>query len=104
MKKVTVEEAFELEGLNANEIKIEGVPARHIPALIAAAKLWVTADHVDGDGALDYSNRDQRKYENWIHMDESPSGAGFSLTHVADWYARRSEEHTSELQSRENLV
>ncbi len=85
MKKVTVEEAFKLEGLDVNNIKIKGVPERHIPGLLAAAKLWVTADHVDGDGALDYSNDDQYKYENWVNMDESPSGGGFSLRSVVDW-------------------
>jgi hypothetical protein len=84
MNKVTIEEAFKRENLDINAITVQGVPERHVEAVIAYAKLITGADHVDGDGALDFTDRSQYKYSAYAVMG-SPSGAGFSFDGHAYW-------------------
>lgn len=84
VKIKSVQEAFEKEGLDANNIKISGIPERHIPAIIAAAKLFVVNDHVQPDFNPDYENKNQLKYEPWFKIGSS-SGAGFSYRGYDLW-------------------
>lgn len=74
----TVQEAFELEGLDADQVKVTGIPERHVEAAIAIAKLFVVHDAVNAGFQPDYSNQNQHKYENHFIIG-SPSGAGFSF-------------------------
>ncbi len=85
----TVQEAFALENLDANNITIAGVPERHVEALKALAKLFVVHDHVNPEFKPDYSNYDQRKYNNFFELG-SPSGVGFSFF-VCDYWATVSD-------------
>ena len=84
MNKVTIQEAFERENIDINAVIVQGVPERHVEAVIAFAKLIVGADHVDGDGALDFTNLSQRKYSAYAKMG-SPSGSGFSYIDYVNW-------------------
>ena len=81
MKKIeSVKAAFKQEGLNVDEIKIEGFPERHIEALIALGKLMVVHDQVNPEFDVDYGNYNQMKYESYFyHPQDSPSGVGFRL-------------------------
>lgn len=87
MKKIeSVKSAFEQEGLNVDEIKIEGFPERHIEALIALGKLMVVHDQVNPEFEVDYENSAQMKYEPYFYLPAgSPSGVGFRL-HAVDYY------------------
>jgi|GEM_PF-5714919 len=89
MKNVSVKEAFEIEGLDQSKVDVIGIPDRHKEAVIAIAKLFVAADHADGDGVLDYTNYQQRKY-NAIPEMGSPSGAGFRYGDYVYWSAHSS--------------
>lgn len=85
MKKIkTVQEAFAIENLDANNITIAGVPERHVEALKALAKLFVVHDHVNPEFKPDYSNYDQRKYNNLFELG-SASGVGFSFGACVVW-------------------
>ena len=87
MKKIkTVQEAFAIENLDANNITIAGVPERHVEALKALAKLFVVHDHVNSEFKPDYSKCDQRKYNNLFELG-SPSGVGFSFVDYDFWDA-----------------
>lgn len=87
MKKISIEDAFKRENLDANAVTVQGIPERHVEAVIAFAKLIVGADHVDGDGALDYDNPSQIKY-NAVAAMRSRSGAGFSFFNYRSWISR----------------
>lgn len=87
MKKIkTVQEAFAIENLDANNITIAGVPERHVEALKALAKLFVVHDHVNPEFKPDYSNYSQPKYESLFELG-SPSGVGFSFNVCHYWSA-----------------
>lgn len=88
MKKIeSVKSAFEQEGLNVDEIKIEGFPERHIEALIALGKLMVVHDQVNPEFDVDYDNYNQMKFEPYFYLPEgSPSGFGFRLHGVGRFW------------------
>lgn len=87
MNKVSIKEAFERENLDVNNVSVQGIPERHIDAVIAFAKLIVGADHVDGDGELDFTDVKQSKYANYANMG-SPSGDGVSYLGYVRWVTR----------------
>lgn len=82
----TVEEAFALEGLDANNIVISGFPDRHLDAIKAFGQLCVVTDACNPDFDPDYSNYDQWKYEPVFNMPDS-SGVGFSFNDCDHWAA-----------------
>ncbi len=85
MKKIqSVQEAFEIENLDSNNITITGVPERHVEALKALAKLFVVHDHVNPEFKPDYSDFKQDKYESIFELG-SPSGVGFSFYVYVVW-------------------
>lgn len=86
MNKISIEDAFKRENLDVNAVAVQGIPERHIEAVIAFAKLIVGADHVDGDGILDYDNSSQVKYNAVVDM-RSRSGAGFSYSLYVFWHS-----------------
>jgi hypothetical protein len=86
MKKIkSVQEAFALENLDANNITITGVPQRHVEALKALAKLFVVHDHVNPDFNPDYLDYSQNKYETIWELG-SPAGVGFSYSVFVNWF------------------
>ncbi|KQS45928.1 hypothetical protein ASG38_15070 [Flavobacterium sp. Leaf359] len=85
-KIVSIEEAFKREGLDAGKVSVSGIPERHQAAVIAVAKLFVGADHADGDGILDYTDYSQPKFSAFAEMGD-PSGAGFAFNVYDCWYA-----------------
>lgn len=85
-KIVSIEEAFKKEGLDAGKVTIQGIPERHVEAVIAIAKLFVGADHADGDGILDYTDYSQPKFSAFAEMGD-PSGAGFAYFDYVYWYS-----------------
>ena len=52
--------------------------------LKALAKLFVVHDHINPEFKPDYSNYDQRKYNNFFELG-SPSGVGFSFYDYDVW-------------------
>lgn len=92
MKKIeSVKSAFEQEGLNVDEIKIEGFPEHHIEALIALGKLMVVHDQVNPEFEVDYENSDQMKYEPYFYLPAGfASGVGFRLSAVAFYWTHSS--------------
>ena len=85
-KFVSIEEAFKKEGLDAGKVTVHGIPERHVEAVIAIAKLFVGADHADGDGILDYTDYSQPKFSVFAAMGD-PSGAGFAYLGYDGWNA-----------------
>lgn len=79
----SVEDAFEIEGLDPKKIVITGVPERHVEALKALAKIFVVHDHVNPEYTPDYTIP-ERKFEA-IHYMGSPSGGGFSFYDFGYW-------------------
>lgn len=65
----TVQEAFEREGLDADQVKVTGIPERHVEAVIAIAKLFVVHDAVNPEFKPDYNdNLRQFKFENFFYI------------------------------------
>lgn len=85
-KIVSIEEAFQKEGLDAGKITVQGIPERHVEAVIAIAKLFVGADHTDGDGILNYTDYSQPKFSAFAEMGD-PSGAGFACGDFGIWHS-----------------
>jgi hypothetical protein len=100
MNKVSIKEAFERENLDVNAVSVSGIPERHIDAVLAFAKLIVGADHVDGDGELDFTDYNQLKYAAFATMG-SPSGAGFAYGGYDPWHTHSGVGSRLSFKSRE---
>jgi hypothetical protein len=86
MNKInSVQEAYDLEKLDASKVDVIGVPERHREAIIAVAHLFMVHDAVNPEFQPDFSNYDQDKFENWFEMGSS-SGVGFAYCDFVDWY------------------
>lgn len=83
-KVATIEEIFESENLNVNEIVISGIPERHIEAVKALAKLFVVTDFHNKNFQPDYENYEQYKYSALARMG-SPAGVGFAYDGCDGW-------------------
>lgn len=83
-KIATIEEIFESENLNVNEIVVSGIPERHIEAVKAIAKLFVATDFHNPKFQPDFTNYEQDKYSAVARMG-SPSGVGFAYAYCDRW-------------------
>ncbi|ESU28374.1 hypothetical protein FLJC2902T_17250 [Flavobacterium limnosediminis JC2902] len=79
-------EAFASQNFNPDDVKITGVPERHLKAAHAFINLCIAHDAVNPEFEPDYSDYRQDKYEN-IFEPGSPSGVGFSCSGCDRWNA-----------------
>lgn len=86
MKIKTFEDACKAKGLDPEKVlpDVSMYPELHGKALIAAAKLFIIVDAVNGERKFDWTDYDQRKWYPWFDMekDEENNPSGFRLVSV----------------------
>jgi hypothetical protein len=86
----TFEDACNVKGIDANKVlpDVSTYPEAHQKALIAAAKLFIIVDAVNGDSKFDWSDWDQPKYYPWWDLEtEENNPSGFRLHDVYCLYS-----------------